>query len=94
MQTRDGRKVENLTYVEAVCKYVGKIDGKTYTWHNNGKLNKSYKSRLDLVDQSIAYLNVRKWSGRVMVTPTLYFSRTEAVKNAGNGYIKTIKIDL
>lgn len=94
MQTRDGRKVEKLTFVESICRYVGEIDGKAYTWHQNGKVNKSYKSRLDLVDKATAYLNVKKWAGKVMVTPTLYFSRTEAVKNAERGYIKTIEVTL
>lgn len=94
MQTRDGRKVEKLAYVESLKRYVGEVDGKTYTWHDNGKFNKCYKSRLDLVERSIAYVNVKKWAGRVMVTPTLYFSRTEAVKNAGNGYLKTIEVAL
>jgi len=90
--TRAGKKVDNLTFVEELQSYVGYINGTPFVWSKDGRCNKKYKSKNDLVQESNLYINLRNWNGRITVTK--YNTKEEALKNTGRGYIKTINVSL
>lgn len=92
MRTRDGRQVNNLTFVKELNCYIGEVDGKKMTWNKSGRFANNYRTKNDLVTK--VYVNVRKWSGKIIANSTTYFSAAEAIANRGNGYIKTIEVEL
>ena len=90
--TRDGRKVENLTFVEDLKTYVGYVNGEAYVWNKDGMYNRKKRSKNDLVQESDIYINLRNWNGRITVSS--YNTKEEALKNTGRGYIKTVNISI
>lgn len=90
--TRDGRRVENLTFVEELQSYVGYVNGEAYVWSKDGRHSKKNKSKNDLVQENNVYVNLRNWNGRITVSS--YNTREEALKNTGRGYIKTVDISI
>jgi hypothetical protein len=91
MHTREGRPVKNLTFVKELNCYVGEVDGKKLTWNRKGNYASKYRSKNDLVNT--IYVNVKRWAGKI-VTSEAFNSREEAILNKGNGYLKTIEVNL
>lgn len=92
MHTRDGRQVNNLTFVKELNCYIGEVDGRKMTWNKSGRFANRKRTKNDLV--TIVYANVRRWGGKIIVNPNTYVSLSDAIKNRGNGYLKTIEIEL
>lgn len=93
MQTRNGIKISNLTFVKELGRYVGNVNGQILTWDKNGRRSSKYKSKFDIVDNSKVYVNVKRWGSKLLLGKP-YFNINEAKRNASTGHLKTIEITL
>lgn len=93
MQTRNGIKINNLTFVKELGRYVGNVNGQILTWDKNGRRSAKYRSKFDIVDNNKVYVNVKRW-GSKLVLGKPYTNLHEAKKNVSTGHLKTIEITL
>ena len=93
MQTRNGLKISNLTFVKQLGRYVGNVNGQVLTWDKNGRRSTKYKSKFDIVNENKLYVNVKRW-GTKLVLGKPYTNISEAKKNVTTGHLKTIEITL
>lgn len=94
MFTKNGKKVNNLTFVKELGLQVGNVDGKVFTWDKEGRRNKVYRSGFDLNLTKIVYANAYTFGGKLKMDSTLYSTQQEAESNAMRGFIKTVKVEL
>lgn len=94
MQTRNGIKINNLTFVKELGRYVGNVNGQILTWDKSGRRSSKYKSKYDIANDNKVYVNVKRWGSKLVLGKKLYTSISEAKKNASTGHLKTIEITL
>lgn len=93
MFTKNGKKIDNLTFVDTIG-YFGEVEGKRLMWDTKGRRSKVNKSPLDICTAQTFYVNVRTWAGKIVLDSRLYPTKVTAEKNARNGHLRTIQIEL